>query len=225
VAACAPTTSSTGIPYGGSLSPVPHATTVADVAVNLAHADGKPPRKATYLRPLRQLQQVCADPAPTALAQAVATVTAAIMGERLLVAAPRAAAAAELAAEARHGANCAALGRTIAKSLAGRLAGSASLYSGHLRFSPPLTSELALASIEHSVLPGKVHVVYALTAYSCQQAIFMGPALGRRYGNAGLGAFVELTSGNGVGHGKYDANRVNRARITPLGRIGGQPCR
>jgi hypothetical protein len=87
-----------------------------------------------------------------------------------------------------------------------------------------VTADLALASIVHFLLPGKVHVVYALKAFSCQQAIFMGPGLARKYGNPDLGAFVELTSGQGVGHGKYDANQVDRARITPFGRVGGQPC-
>jgi hypothetical protein len=140
-------------------------------------------------------------------------------------AAPFAAAEAALVTGARPGENCHALLGAYVREINGRLHGRTSLYAGDLRFDPPLRADLALAAIRHSLLPRNVHVVYALKAYSCQQAIFMGPALGRKYRNPNLGAFVELTSGRGVGHGKYDPNRVNRARITPWGRIGGQPCR
>jgi hypothetical protein len=105
-----------------------------------------------------------------------------------------------------------------------RLSGAGRVFTLAERFSPPVTSQLALASIERSLLPGKVHVAYALKAAQCQQAIFMGPTLGKLFGNSGLGAFVELSSGKGVGHTPYDADQVDRARITPLGKIGGEPC-
>jgi hypothetical protein len=94
----------------------------------------------------------------------------------------------------------------------------------NVRFFPALTADLALVSIVHSLLPGRVRVGYSLKAAQCQQAIYLGSALGSDLGNASLGAFVELTSGDGVGHTPYDAKHVDRARITPLGRIGGQPC-
>ncbi|MGN6475442.1 MAG: hypothetical protein ACTHK4_17575 [Mycobacteriales bacterium] len=152
----------------------------------------------------------------------------AVLGDSLaaahLVPAPYAAAERALAAAATRRAICIPLATRLRREIGGRLERSGSLYSEVVRFSPPLTAELALAAIRHSLLPGRVRVVYGLTAYSCQQAIYMAPALGRRYRNPSLGAFVELTSGRGVGHGKYDANRVDRARITPWGRVGGQPC-
>lgn len=105
-----------------------------------------------------------------------------------------------------------------------RLVSSGRVLTMYEVFSPPLTAQLALASIRHSLLPGKVRLVYALTAAQCQQAIYMGSTLGRLIGNSTLGAFVELTSGGGVGRSRFDPVRVDRARITPLGRIGGEPC-
>lgn len=92
------------------------------------------------------------------------------------------------------------------------------------RFNPPVSADLALAEIVHDLLPGKVHSVYTLMTGQCQQAIYLGSELGGLLHSSSLGAFVELTSGGGVGHTKYDAQQVNRARITPLGAIGGQPC-
>jgi hypothetical protein len=200
-----------------------HAPTLADLAFDLAKADHQPARKSVYLAPLRTLQTHCRDSSLTALGTAVSGLALDLAAMKL-VPAPDAAAEAALAAAAGQGTDCGALADAMRQEVDGRLRGSRSLYSGSIRFAPPLTAEVALAVIRHSLLPGQVHVVYALTAYSCQQAIYMGPALGRKYGNSSLGAFVELTSGHGVGHGRYDANRVDRARITPLGRIGGQPC-
>ncbi|HVT22468.1 MAG TPA: hypothetical protein VHE57_13890, partial [Mycobacteriales bacterium] len=162
--------------------------------------------------------------APPAVGQAVEALAHPLVAAHL-VPAPRAAAAAALAATAARGSNCSAVARSIGREVSRRPHSSGSRYFRIVRFSPPLTAELALASIVRFLLPGKVHVVYALKAFSCQQAIFMGAALGRQYGNPSLGAFVQLTSGRGVGRSRYDANRVNRARITPFGRIGGQPCR
>lgn len=192
--------------------------------MDLAHEDGKPARRSVYLRPLQRLQRRCVDPAAGAVGAAVEDLAHVIQNLRLPVAAPRAAAEAALAVRVRRGSSCSTLANVIGEQVSGRLHRSGNLYLRVVRFSPPLTAELALAAIRHSLLPGRAHVVYALNAFSCQQAIYMGRALGRSYGNASLGAFVELTSGRGVGHGKYDAKRVNRARITPLGRIGGQPC-
>jgi hypothetical protein len=91
-------------------------------------------------------------------------------------------------------------------------------------FDPPISAQFALAQITRDLLPGKVHLVYRLHTGQCQQEIYLGPQLGALLHNPGLGAFVELTSGGGVGHTKYDDLRVNRARITPLGAVGGQPC-
>jgi hypothetical protein len=222
--ACAPAASTTDLPPGPS-EPALHAKTIADVAIDLAHEDHKPARQSVYLRPMQQLLDRCAGGSVSSVADAVEIVASGITGNRLEVEAPHAAAAAVLVANSHHRTNCGRLARHILAEIASsHLRGSGNLYRGFVRFSPPLTAELVLASIKHVLLPGKLHVVYALKAFSCQQAIFMGPALGRRYGNPSLGAFVELTSGAGVGHGKYDANRVNRARISPLGRIGGQPC-
>jgi len=92
------------------------------------------------------------------------------------------------------------------------------------RFDPPVSAPLALAQIVHDLLPGTVHSVYTLHTGQCQQAIYLGPELGGLLHNSSLGAFVELTSGGGVGHTHYDDLRVNQARITPLGAVGGQPC-
>jgi hypothetical protein len=91
-------------------------------------------------------------------------------------------------------------------------------------FSPPVSATIALASIRRALLPGAVRVGYALTARECQQAIYLGHTLGTLLGSRTLGAFVELSSGRGVGRTRYDADLVDRARITPLGRIGGEPC-
>lgn len=201
-----------------------HAPTFASLAVGLAKADHHPARKATYLVPLQTLHSRCSDGTVSGLGTDV-NLLSHDLAETRLVAAPNAAAEAALASEAKRGASCAALATSIRREVIGPLRGTRSLYSGWLRFSPPLTAELALAAIRHGLKFGKVRVVYSLTAYSCQQEIFMGPAIARRYRNPDLGAFVQLTSGRGVGHGKYDANRVDRARISPLGRIGGQPCR
>lgn len=193
--------------------------------MDLAREDGKPPRKSAYLRPVQRLRAGCVDRSPAAIADAVEVVASGITGNRLEVGAPNAASVAVLVADLRQHTDCGRLARRILGEIASaHLPGSGSLYSGSVRFSPPLTAELALAAIRHSLLPGKVHVVYALTAFSCQQAIFMGPGIARAYRNPDLGVFVELTSGQGVGHGKYDAARVDHARLTPFGRRGGQPC-
>ncbi|HVT63538.1 MAG TPA: hypothetical protein VHD81_00095 [Mycobacteriales bacterium] len=196
---------------------------MADLAVRLAAADHRPPRKATYLRPLRRLGQLCRNGSVSDLDATVVRFGADLKAVDV-VATPFAAAEAALVAGARRGQDCNALLDAYVKQINGRLHGSTSLYSGRIQFAPPMTADLALAAIRHSVLPGPEHSVYDLKAFSCQQAIFMGPAIARKYGNPNLGAFVRLTSGKGVGHGKYDAKRVNLARISPLGRIGGQPC-
>ncbi|HVU61780.1 MAG TPA: hypothetical protein VHD58_09035 [Mycobacteriales bacterium] len=190
----------------------------------MARLDHRPARKAIYLQPLRQLRDRCVDKSVDGLGAVVVGLANDIRGLPGL-GAPAASAEAALVATARSGTDCEELAAAIGHQLTGRIhtAGGPSLTT--VRFSPPLTAELALAAIRRSLRFGRVRVVYALRAYGCQQAIFMGPSLARRYGNPSLGAFVELTSGDGVGHGKYDAGRVNRARITPFGRIGGQPCR
>jgi hypothetical protein len=92
------------------------------------------------------------------------------------------------------------------------------------RFDPPISAQFALAQIARDLLPGSVHVVYKLVTPQCRQAVFLGSALGGLLHSSTLGAFVELTSGGGVGHTRYDDLRVDRARITPLGAVGGQPC-
>lgn len=188
----------------------------------LAKNDHRPAVRSTYLVPLLKLHTDCRKGSVSDVSGVVG-----VLGFKLrkltTIAAPFAAAEAALAAGAHRGTDCASLASAIGDEATGHLHSSGGRYQRVVRFSPPLTAELALAAIQHS-LPGKVHVVYALTASACQQAIYMGPALGRYYGNAELGAFVELTSGAGVGHTRYDAKQVDRARITPLGRIGGEPC-
>lgn len=92
------------------------------------------------------------------------------------------------------------------------------------RFDPPISAKFALAQVVRDLLPGKVHSAYTLRTGQCQQAIYLGPALGGLLHNSALGAFVELSSGGGVGHTRYDPLQVDRARITPLGAIGGEPC-
>jgi hypothetical protein len=92
------------------------------------------------------------------------------------------------------------------------------------RFDPPVSASLALAQVERDLLPGKVHSVYSLHTRQCQQAIYLGSELGRLLHSSSLGAFVQLTSGGGVGKTHYDELQVNRVRITPLGAVGGQPC-
>jgi hypothetical protein len=92
------------------------------------------------------------------------------------------------------------------------------------RFDPPIAANFALAQIIRDLLPGKVHVVYRLRTGQCQQAIYLGRQLGALLHDTSLGAFVELTSGGGVGRSHYDVHRVDRARISPLGAVGGQPC-
>jgi hypothetical protein len=92
------------------------------------------------------------------------------------------------------------------------------------RFDPPVSARLALAQIVSDLLPGKVHSVYALHTGQCQQAIYLGSQLGQLLHSSSLGAFVQLSSGGGVGKTHYDDLQVNRARITPLGAVGGQPC-
>ena len=190
----------------------------------MAQVDGRPARKATYLKPLTLLVRRCADRSLDDVRGAVVS----LVGElRDLpgVTAPAASAESVLVAAAHRGTDCAKLAATIGREVTGRAHITGSTFLRTARFSPSLTAELALSTIRHSLHFGKVRVVYSLKAYSCQQEIFMGPSIARQYGNPDLGAFVELTSGKGVGHGKYDARRVNRARITPFGRIGGQPCR
>ncbi|HWC35955.1 MAG TPA: hypothetical protein VG650_14155 [Mycobacteriales bacterium] len=191
--------------------------------MRFARTDGRPARRAIYLTPLLKLHRDCSDGSVPAVTGVVAGL-ADDLGVLKTLPSRVAVAEAAIAASVGPGSNCTAEADAIDAEVTGHLHWSGGLSAGVVRFSPPLSAELALAAIQHSLLPGRVRVVYALKAFSCQQAVFMGPALGRRYGNADLGAFIELTSGHGVGHGKYDANRVNRARVTPLGRIGGQPC-
>ncbi|HEX3707928.1 MAG TPA: hypothetical protein VHV76_14980 [Mycobacteriales bacterium] len=267
--ACAPAASTTGL---DQLPPRPqslHAATLSDVAVDLAHEDGRPVRKSVYLRPLRRLDEVCAHASVSSVASDVEFLAGGIVNDRVTVSAPHAAAASALVADARRGTDCKALASHLLEETAearpsvhpdwggyaGTLAAwraqhradrahpgsyhprrpngvdayqvpgsSGRVYSMVERFSPPLAADLVLASIENSLMPGQVHAVYELKAAQCQQVIFMGPGLAAEFGNSSLGAFVELSSGNGVGRTPYDADRVDKARITPLGRIGGEPC-
>jgi hypothetical protein len=211
------------MPVSSTSPPAVHATTLADVAIDLAAEDGVPPRKSVYLRPLQTLRQRCTEHSPDAIADAVHDLTHGVtaLGVRRT---PSLVALRALTAAVRPNTSCSARVKAIGREILGRLDRSGSRYATTIRFSPPLTADLALAMIRHALFPGRVHVVYALRAYSCQQAIYMGPPTTRLYGNPDLGAFVKLTSGRGVGHGKYDANRVNLARVGPLGRHGGQPC-
>jgi hypothetical protein len=217
--ACAPAASTTDRPHEAA----PRAVTVADLASSLAAADHQPPRVRTYLRPLRELERRCMDGSVKALADAVEALAERVRRARLDVPVG-AVAEAELVANARKGSDCVKLAGAIGRELGRPLDVSGSPYRRIVRFSPAVTAQLALAAVRTELLPGKERAVYELKAFSCQQAIYMSKAIGQRYGNSSLGAFVELTSGRGVGHGRYDASRVNRARITPLGRIGGEPC-
>jgi hypothetical protein len=92
------------------------------------------------------------------------------------------------------------------------------------RFDPPVAATLALKQIIHDLMPGNVHAAYTLATGQCRQVIYLGSQLGGLLHNSSLGAFVELSSGGGVGRTPYDDLRVSRARITPLGAVGGQPC-
>jgi hypothetical protein len=141
--------------------------------------------------------------------------------------APRAEAEAALAAAAHRHANCYALATQLTAEIDKPSVSPAGPWHGqttYVRFAPAVTADVALAAIRHVVLPGTEHSVYALTADECQQAVFLGTELAKVTGSSTLGAFVELTSGNGVGHTPYDAKRVDTARITVLGAIGGEPC-
>lgn len=185
-----------------------------------------PARKPIYLRPLQRLHHRCTADSVSDVGTAVETLAIELAADRLIPA-PRAGAAAVLAADVGRSMSCYALAKKLAREL------DRPAVSGHhewhgqtlaLHFAPTLTAPLALALIRHSLLPGKVHVVYSLRAAECQQTIYMGRKVGVLIGNPYLGAFVELSSGRGVGKTKYDASRVDHARITQLGAIGGEPC-
>ncbi|HWA65102.1 MAG TPA: hypothetical protein VG899_01870 [Mycobacteriales bacterium] len=201
------------------------AQTIAQVAFALAGEDSRPARRLAYLAPLLRLQRHCTDADPVAL-KAVVERLAVSLGV-LGVTAPRAAAEAVLAADASRNTNCGALTARITRELGKPAVASRGRWDGgttYLTFAPTVTAAVALAVIRRRLLPGPEHQVYALTASGCQQAVYLGPALARLTGSSALGAFVELTSGHGVGRTRYDAARVDRARITVLGAIGGQPC-
>jgi hypothetical protein len=248
--ACAPAASTTGLDQP---PPPPRAQTLEDLAANLAGGDHEPARIRTYLAPLRLLERRCRGGSVVVVSNAVDYLAGVVANARIDLP-PGASAEAVLASDAHSGADCMKLAEDIGREVEGAvphtqagwggyagtltawrlahhdsrfirsLSTSGRVFSVIRRFRTPLTAALALASIERSLLPGKVHVVYALTAAECQQAIYMGPTLGALFGNSSLGAFVELSTGKGVGRTHYDKNKVNRARITPLGRIGGQPC-
>lgn len=102
---------------------------------------------------------------------------------------------------------------------------SASPVTGvYRRFDPPVSQPVALAVVLRELVPGTVHAVYELRAAECQQEIYAGKQLGALTGSESTGVFVELTSGSGVGRTKYDARAVSRARLSPGGAVGGQPC-
>lgn len=244
-------TSTTGV-FRPSLPRTP-AHSLADLAASLAQSDHRPARMGTYLAPLRTLQRKCRGGSVEVVSGAVDYLAGVLRHARLSVP-PGASAAAVLASDVRAGIECMTLAEAIGREAAGQVPTTSAGWGGYAgtltawrlahrhsrvivslstsgrvfsvvrRFRTPLTAPLALASIERSLLPGKVHVVYALKAAECQQAIYMGPALASLFGNPSLGAFVELSSGKGVGRTHYDPKRVDRARITPLGRIGGEPC-
>jgi hypothetical protein len=92
------------------------------------------------------------------------------------------------------------------------------------RFYPPVSQATAVAVVLRDLVPQPAHSVYTLQAAQCDQQIFAGDALGKLTGSTGVGVFLELTSGRGVGKTKYDATAVDQVRLTPGGAIGGQPC-
>lgn len=225
VACTASTNSSETVPPGVAHPPATFAT-LADLAFHLAAFDGQPPRKSVYLSPLRRIDRNCRHSSISAIGFAVDQLAGGISATHL-VDAPNAAAEAVLAADLRRGEDCIHLGYQIAKELRSPGGSPGHEWTGQtmdLQLSPPLTATLALASIRNVVLPGPERIGYALTAADCQQAVYFGPKLAALTGSPDLGAFVELSSGGGVGHTRYDARQVDRARITTLGRIGGQSC-
>lgn len=223
VAACSPTSSTSS---SGPGSPPAATASLSDLAFQFAAADGRPARKSVYLAPLQQLQRRCAPGDVASVGTAVETLAIGLASDRL-AGAPRAAAAAVLAADAGRATDCYRLARSIRSELDRRSAPPRRVWRGqtvYRRYAPTLTSDLALASLIRSLLPGKVHVAYSLHAAQCQQVIYMGRKLAERIGSTYLGAFVELASGRGVGKTRYDASRVDRARVSLLGAIGGEPC-
>jgi hypothetical protein len=191
----------------------------------LAAEDAKPARRSTYLVPLQRLHRDCQLGSPLDVKSVVESLVKPLATEG--ISAPRAAAEAVLAAEVARGGDCTALAAQLAAEIEGPSTSPSGTWDGSttvVRFSPPLTADVALATVRHVVLPGQEHTVYTLTAEECQQAVYLGSELAKLTGSSTLGAFVELTSGGGVGHTRYDAAQVDRARITVLGAIGGEPC-
>ncbi|HVV13693.1 hypothetical protein [Amycolatopsis sp.] len=219
---------STGTTPGRGLgaTPSPQAASLPRLALQLAAEDSRPARRATYLVPLLRLRRVCKANSPPDVVAVVESLAKPLQATGV-IGAPRAAAEAVLASDAFPGERCDRLAARLAAEITrppASPAGSWNAQTTYLHFSPPLTAEIALAAIRHAVLPGPEHLVYALTAAQCQQAVYLGPQLAKRTGSSSLGAFVELTSGRGAGRTRYAARRVDEARITVLGAIGGEPC-
>jgi hypothetical protein len=196
------------------------------VALQLAAEDDQPARRGTYLAPLLRLHRQCAINSPLDVMAIVESLVKPLQTTGA-VRAPRAEAAAALAADVQRDANCYGLAAKLTLEIARPSVTPAGRWDGqttYVRFSPALTAGVALAVVRHVVLAGAEHQVYALTAQECQQAVYLGADLAKVTGSSSLGAFVELTSGRGVGRSRYDASRIDTARITVLGAIGGEPC-
>ncbi|HVS69573.1 MAG TPA: hypothetical protein VHE56_13550, partial [Mycobacteriales bacterium] len=106
-AACSPKAGAPAATNTGLPAP-PTVASLADTAHLLAAEDRRPARKSVYLAPLRQLRRSCQDGAPPAVGQAVEALAHPLVAAHL-VPAPRAAAAAALAATAARGSNCSAV--------------------------------------------------------------------------------------------------------------------
>jgi hypothetical protein len=196
------------------------------MALQLAAEDNQPARRATYLVPLQRLARNCMNDDPADVMAVVGSLVNPLQSTGS-IRAPRAEAAAVLAADARPHGNCHTLAAQLTAEIETPSVSPAGLWTGqttYVHFAPAVTAGIALAAIRHVVLPGDERTVYSLTADECQQAVYLGSELAKVTGSSALGAFVELTSGRGVGHTSYDAKRVATARITVLGAIGGEPC-
>jgi hypothetical protein len=211
----------------GSASPsATTATSITQMALQLAAEDNQPARRGTYLVPLRRLRRSCRNDDPRDVMAVVESLVTPLQATGT-IRAPRAESAAVLAADAHHDANCYSLAAHLTTEIDQPAVSPPGPWKGQttvVHFAPAVTSAIALAAIRHVVLPGAEHPVYSLAADECQQAVYLGSDLAKVTGSSTLGAFVELSSGAGVGLTPYDAKRVDHARITVLGAIGGEPC-
>jgi hypothetical protein len=202
------------------------ASGLTQLAFQLAGEDRQPARRGTYLVPLERLHRDCRNDEPSEIKAVVESLVTPLQATGT-IRAPRAESAAVLAADAHAYTNCYSLAAQLGAEIDKPSVSPAGAWKGqttYVHFAPAVTADIALAAIRNVVLSGSEHPVYTLTADECQQVVYLGSELARVTGSSSLGAFVELSSGAGVAHTPYDANRVDTARITVLGAIGGEPC-